>query len=559
MTATEAAPRLTAPADSGWPALSKIAYAIIVLWGWRRLAVALIAGAVSALAQAPFNAFPLLWLTVPVLVWLIDGATAGDRGGRIGRLVPAFAVGWFFGFGYFVGGLWWIGAAFLVDADQFAWLMPFAVVALPAGLAVFWGVGAAVARAFWPEGWPRIVVFAVVFAVVEWLRGHLLSGFPWNALGYALTPTPLMMQSAALIGVWGLTLAAWFIFAAPAVLAETHRRDGHSARFFLAFVVLLFLSHLGFGAIRLALANDAVVTGVKLRIVQPAIDQSERWMSGHENEIIKRYLEMSDGATAPDRSGVGSATHLIWPESAFPFFLTERPDALAAIAALLPPGTTLITGAARPEPPSGVDGAERAFNSVFVIGHGGEILSAYDKVHLVPFGEYLPFRSFLESLGIRQLITLPGGFSPGPGRRTVTVPDAPPMGPLICYEIIFPDAVTDPADRPAWLLNLTNDTWFGDTPGPRQHLLQARVRAVEEGLPVVRAANSGISAIIDAYGRISRSLDVGRRGTLDGQLPVGLYRTIYGQLGDSILLVLVVLGLSVALIGQIRSRFEGDP
>ena len=212
---------------------------------------------------------------------------------------------------------------------------------------------------------------------------------------------------------------------------------------------------------------------------------------------------------------------------------------------------TLITGAARPEPVSDSNGRERAFNSVFVIGHGGEILSAYDKVHLVPFGEYLPFRNFLESLGIRQLIALPGGFSPGPGRRTLTVPNAPPIGPLICYEIIFPGAVTEPGNRPAWLLNLTNDAWYGDTPGPRQHLLQARVRAVEEGLPVVRAANSGISAIIDPYGRLTKSLGVGRRGILDGQLPVGLYRTIYGQLGDSILLVLVVVGLSVAFFGQV--------
>ena len=150
--------------------MSNVADAIIILWGWRRLAVALVAGALSALAQAPFDAFPLLWLTVPVFVWLIDGATAGERAGPIRRLAPAFAVGWTFGFGYFVAGLWWIGAAFLVDADQFAWLMPFAVIALPAGLALFWGIGAAVARAMWPEGWTRIVVFAVVFTIVEWLR-----------------------------------------------------------------------------------------------------------------------------------------------------------------------------------------------------------------------------------------------------------------------------------------------------------------------------------------------------------------------------------------------------
>jgi apolipoprotein N-acyltransferase len=535
--------------------LSKVAFAVVVLWGWRRLLVALVAGILSAAAQAPFDAFPLLWLTVPVFVWLIDGATAGA--GPLGRLMPAFAVGWTFGFGYFIGGLWWIGAAFLVDADQFAWLMPLAVVAFPAGLAIFWGIGAATARAIWPDGWPRILVFAAVFASMEWLRGHLFTGFPWNALGYALAPVPLMMQSAAVVGLWGLTFAAWLVFAAPAVLIDMRARRRRGDIVFICIAVLLFLSHLGFGAVRLALASSATVPGVKLRIVQPALDQSEKWMTGHEDEIMKRYITMSDAAAAAGHGGIGSVTHLIWPESAFPFFLTERPDALAAIAALLPAGTTLITGAARPEPASGQEDHERTFNSVFVIGHGAEILAAYDKVHLVPFGEYLPFRGFLESLGLRQLISLPGGFSPGPGLRTLTVPNAPPMGPLICYEIIFPGAVTAPSNRPAWLLNLTNDTWFGDTPGPRQHLLQARLRAVEEGLPVVRAANSGISAIIDGYGRISASLGVGRRGILDGQLPVGLYPTIYGQLGDSILLVLVVLGLSVAFFGTIYFKIEG--
>jgi apolipoprotein N-acyltransferase len=512
-----------------------IADRIIILWGWRRFLVAFLAGALSALAMAPFDAFPILWLTLPVFVWLIDGAVPHGSAGPFRRLLPAAIVGWAFGFGYFLGGLWWVGEAFLVDADRFAWLMPLAVVILPAGLALFWMAGAMAARLVWPDGWPRILVFAVVMAGAEWLRGHLFTGFPWNALGYALAPVPVMMQSASLVGLWGLTLAAFFIFAAPAALATVRRRERRGPLLLIAAALVVLAGHVCFGFVRLAGAESASVVGVKLRIVQPAIPQGEKWETANEDDIVRRYLQLSDGSTGPDNSGIGSATHVIWPESAFPFLLTDRPDVLAAIGKLLPPGTTLITGAARADPASDPS-EDRVFNSVYVIGDTGEILSAYDKVDLVPFGEFLPLRGFFESLGIRQLIRLPGGFSAGSRRHTLDLPDAPPVGPLICWEIIFPGAAVDPARRPAWLLNLTNDTWFGDTPGPRQHLLQARLRGVEEGLPVVRAANSGISAIVDPYGRVERSLPLGTSGILDGTLPQALAATAYARFGDMLFL-----------------------
>jgi apolipoprotein N-acyltransferase len=316
------------------------------------------------------------------------------------------------------------------------------------------------------------------------------------------------------------------------------------------------VAHVGYGVVRLAAASDAVVPGVHLRIVQPALAEADKWRKEKGDEILKRYLEMSDGATSPERSGIGSVTHLIWPESAFPFLLTERPDALAAIAALLPPGTTLITGAARRELAGAADPAAQVFNSVYVIDDKGEVRGAYDKVNLVPFGEYLPLRSFFEALRIRQMIALPGGFAAGTDRRTLDVPGAPPAGPLICYEVIFPAGVIAPGARPGWLVNLTNDTWFGDTPGPRQHLLQAQVRSVEEGLPLVRAANSGISAIVDAYGRVRASLALGQTGILDGELPVGLGPTLYASYGDRIPAGLLVLALLLALSGQLTSNLR---
>jgi apolipoprotein N-acyltransferase len=528
-------------------AIGRLADAIVVLWGWRRFVVALAAGAISTLAFAPFNAFPVLWLAMPVFVWLIDGAEAGEGTPWYRRLWPAAVAGFGFGFGFFLAGLWWIGAAFLVDADEFAWLLPLAVMLLPAILALFWAFGAMIARAFWMEGWPRILVFAVAMASAEWLRGHAFTGFPWNAFGYTLTPFPLMMQSASLVGIWGLTLAAFFVFSAPAVLADV--RIGKGARAMLAAAAAVLVLHVAFGGMRLAFhPADNPDGAVRIRIVQPAIAQDRRWTVADADTVMARYIDLSRG-----ESGLDGVDVLVWPESAFPFLLTERPSALAAIADLLPPGTTLVTGAARAERALGNDGPPPVFNSVYVIDDGGEIVGAYDKVHLVPFGEYLPLRSAFEAIGLRQLVAIPGGFSPGQRLRSIELAGAPAFGPLICYEIIFPGAVVEPGNRPGWLLNVTNDGWYGNTPGPYQHFQQARVRAVEEGLPLVRAANSGISAAVDALGRVSESLPLGQVGALDGNLPQPLPPTPYASFGDLIFLGLLMVGAAIAAL----ARFTG--
>jgi apolipoprotein N-acyltransferase len=456
--------------------------------------------------------------------------------------MPAALVGWAFGFGYFLAGLWWIGAAFLVDGDQFAWLLPLAVTVLPAGLALFWAFGAGVAASCWRGGWPRILVFAASMAAAEWLRGHMLTGFPWNAFGYVLTPVPMMMQSAAVVGLWGLTLAAFVVFAAPAALAPGSSRN-RGGWMLAAIAAGLLALHVGYGAFRLAGAGTAA-DGPALRIVQPSLDQSEKWQATNEDEIVARYLRLS-AAAGTDGQGLAGRTLLVWPESAFPFLLSDRPDVLAAIADLLPAGTTLLTGAVRAADPR--DPTGDAYNSVLVIDDSGTVTAAYDKVHLVPFGEYLPFRSLWSSLGLRQLVALPGGFSPGPARMILTLDGAPPFVPLICYEIVFPSEAVPAGPRPGWILNLTNDAWFGATPGPYQHLLQGRVRAVEDGLPVVRAANSGISAIIDAYGRTDASLGLGQVGALDGNLPTAAPLTLYTQFGDVIFLLFLMI--SVAAVG----------
>jgi apolipoprotein N-acyltransferase len=525
--------------------LTRLAHWIVLSWGWRRALVAFAAGALSTLAMAPFDAWPVLFFTFPILVWLVDGAAAG----RLGGLPSAAIAGWWFGFGYFLTGLYWVGYAFLVDAKTFGWLLPFAVIALPAGMACYTGLGLALARMLWTRGPTRLIALAVALTAAEWLRGHLFSGFPWNVYGYALTGPLVLAQSAALIGVWGLTFIAVAVFASPAVLTDD-RTDTRRGWLPLALGAVLLAVLAGYGAMRLSRTPTAFVDGVRLRIMQPNLQQDQKFNYGAKQKVMSQYLELSDRASGPQSAGVRDATHLIWPESAFPFLLTREPDALAQIAALLPEGTVLITGAVRaPELPPGQK-VERAYNSIYVIDHDGSILSVYDKIHLVPFGEYLPFQDFLEKLGLMQLTKLPGGFIAGERRRAMDVPRAPRMLPFLCYEIIFPGEAVPGGERPGWMLNLTNDGWFGVSSGPYQHLQQARVRTIEQGLPLVRAANTGISAVIDPLGRVIKSLPLGTEGVLDASLPRRVDAPLYARTGDAG----IALVIGAALIAIIRRR-----
>ena len=528
--------------------LRTIGLAIILSWGWKRAAIALAAGALSALAMAPFNAWPVLLITFPVMVWLIDGAGAGRWRG-----VPAAAMaGWWFGLGYFVPGLYWIGYAFLVDASTFAWLLPFAVLGLPAYLALFTAFGFALARLIWTRDASRVIALASTLTLSEWLRGHVLTGFPWNAFGYALTEPLALAQTASLIGLWGLTFLSVAIFASPAVLIDGRSR-GRRPWIVPMLALLLLVAMAIFGTVRLMLHPTTNVAKVKLRIMQPNLQQDVRFNYAAKAEVMQKYLTLSDRASGPQSTGVRDASILIWPESAFPFFLTREGDAMAQIADLLPKGTVLITGAVRaPDLPPGTR-ITRAYNSIYVIDHDGSVLSVYDKLHLVPFGEYLPFQNLMEKLGFVQLTKVQGGFIPGERRRTMEIPTAPRALPLICYEAIFPGDVVARDDRPGWIVNLTNDGWFGISTGPYQHLQQVRLRAIEEGLPAVRAANTGISAVIDPMGRIVARLGLGLEGVLDSSLPSAIPPTIYARAGDIPAAAIVV----AALIFVIRRRVAG--
>lgn len=516
--------------------------------GWRRAAVAFGAGALSALAMAPFFVSPVLFATLPVLVWLIDGSAGSSRRSSF---LSAAKAGWWFGFGYFLLGLFWVGEAFLVEADKFAWLMPFAVVMLPAGMALFTAAAAGAARLVWWPGISRVLLLAVTLSAAEWLRGHILTGFPWNVLGYALTSPLPLMQSASVLGIYGLTLICVAVFAGPLVLIAESKPGARGAalRNALLLVLVPLLGLYAWGSWRLSAAPTQMLDGVRVRIVQASVPQRDKWRPEKQREIFEDQISLSRHDATGAQDDLAGITHLIWPEAAMPFLPLEHPEALQAIGALLPDGTQLLSGALRVKHATATTpgGAREGYNSLMVFGDQGNLEQTYDKIHLVPFGEYLPMQALLESVGLEQLTRWRGGFASGAvPRPLLNIPGLPPVAGLICYEAIFPAAVVQGDARPGLLINVTNDGWFGDTTGPWQHFHQTRVRAVEEGLPIVRAANNGVSAIVDSHGRVVAMLSLNARGVVDGSIPASIGPTVYANFGDCTFVALALVFLGAA-------------
>ncbi len=483
----------------------------MLMSGWKRALTAVFAGAFAVLALPPFGYFAAMFVSFTLLVFLLDGASGNPDRNRLMRLGPAFLIGWLFGLGYMVAGLWWIGNALLVEAEAYAWALPLAIIGLPALLALFYGLAGAIARIFWYDGFGRIAGLAFAIGLTEWLRSFLFTGFPWNEIGQGLMPTPLMMQSIKLVSSYGMNVIAVLVFASPALIAtKKGMRTG------LSLAVVLLAAHAGFGAWELRRAHDAPApTGPLVRLVQPMIDQSRKINDSDRTAIFEDHLALTaqkpaDGGKTPD--------FVIWPETSVPFILTQNPDALSRIAEVLDDGQILMAGAVRAED-MGAGAAPRYYNSIYMIDGKGQILSAYDKVHLVPFGEYLPFESLFDMMGMKAVAAMPGGFSAAPDHRLLEAPDGRKFYPLICYEVIFASAMQPVARDADAIVNITNDGWFGATPGPWQHFFQARLRAVESGLPVIRNSNSGVSAIISPTGEVASGMDFGLRGVIDVSLP----------------------------------------
>ena len=514
------------PPEALEDALGRLRARFLALTGWRRAAALILLGAVAALALPPFHILPLLILAFPPLFWAIEASA---------RLRGAFWSGFWFALGHFTAGLYWIAHSMLLDPLRFGWMIPFAVCGLAALLGLFVGAAALATRA-WPRaGASRIIVFAVAWVVGEWLRGWVMSGFPWNLIGYSWAVFDPMMQPASIVGAYGVGFVTVLVATMPATMAGP---KGRLLPTILAVCVLVATA--GFGFWRLAGANSETVPDVRLRIVQPNIAQTLKNDPELRQTNFERHL-----ALTLETAGFDNITHVIWPEAAVPYLIERSPEVAAYLTRAIPPGGLLLTGAVRAEP---VDGAvERIYNGLSALDETGTRLATADKYHLVPFGEYVPLRGtfpFLSKLTPGNL-----DFTPGPGPVTVRLPGLPPFSPLICYEVIFAADVVDPADRAGWLLNLTNDGWFGISTGPHQHFAAARFRAVEEGLPLVRAANTGISAIVDGWGRIVERTSLGEMAVLDGDLPVALSPTPYARWGNFpvALLFMVALGLAWAL------------
>lgn len=511
--------------------------------GWRRRLAAMVCGLCATAALPPVGIALFLIPAFCGLLWLLEGS-----GNQSHRFRAAWGVGWWFGFAHFFSGLYWIAEALWIDPARHGWLVPIALTGLPALFACYCAAVTWLAHWWGGRGIGQVLAFASLWTGSELLRGSLLSGFPWNLIGYAWSGSLSAIQLAALTGIWGLTLLAVLIAALPTVIIDD--RASRRERWVAASLAAGLLASVWIGgAVRLAHApaiDTRNVPGVRLRLVQANIEQRLKWRPEQAADILAKYIRLSRGS---DLRGV---THVIWPEAALPFVLSDDTDhLLRRVSGALRPAA-LIAGAVRTS--AAADSTVQAWNSLAIAETSGRITLPYDKHHLVPFGEYVPARRFLKIAKVTEGET---DLSAGPGPRTVKLDGLPLLSPLICYEAIFPQGVVARGPRPAWLLNLTNDAWFGRSAGPYQHFESARMRAIEEGLPLVRVAATGISAVVDPYGRVTASLALGQEGTLDTALPAALPEpTLYASVGNRWILVVLLL---VMLLSFALSRRQARP
>jgi apolipoprotein N-acyltransferase len=487
-------------------------------------------GAILALALPPLGLWPVIFVALPMFLISLD------RG-------RPFLTGWLFGFGYFCVALHWIGFAFLVDATTYLWMMPFAVGGLAAFLALYWGLAAKLTQLSANQfGLPSWIMFPCLLALCELLRGRLFTGFAWAAPGLIADGMGGVLQGASLIGMTGLTLLIllWGSAALPIALGQTRL----AARLFPLLVLALLPLAWAWGEQRLSAVPPQLIDGITVRLVQPNVAQGEKWSKENSEEIFSGLLEQSTEGKKP--------THILWPESAVPFLIDESAAARLRLDEALQDNQTLITGAIRR---SARSASADYFTSILAFDGKGEVRSVYDKWRLVPGGEFLPMEWLLEPLGFKKLVTLPGGFRAGPGAGSIEIAGLGRAGALICYEVIFPHALVSAAQRPALLINLTNDGWFGNSTGPYQHFAQARMRSVEQGLPLLRAANTGVSGSIDPLGRTLGRTNLGEKATLDVPLARPIAQTFYSRFGDLILLLLL---FALVVISPLFARVNRD-
>jgi len=516
---------------------------------WYAPLTALLAGLAAGLAHPPFGLIVGLLGYALILIRL---ETVQEK-----PLRSAFLVGWMAGLGYFGLSTWWIAEPFLVDVAIHGWMAPFAVVLMGGGLALFWGLAGLAYRWLRPRSAWKPLVFAGVFAAAEWLRGHILTGLPWNLVGESWRAGSAPSQAAALVGAYGLTWITLALAATPALLVLPVRRLAQAGMLVAGGVALVALYAGGAGRLAAAprpiYAKDAPV----IRVVQANIDQKEKWKPENLDQVFGAYVELT-GRPAKRRPDI-----VIWPEGALPAVIDDLisdPNYGTRLRDAIQPGQSLLMGANRAEPAGLRD--YRYYNTLVAFRRDADALRVtgfYDKFRLVPFGEFLPLGELAGRLGIRALVHMPDDFSAGPPPRPLIVQGVPPVQPLICYEALFPGLAAG-GPRPAWILNVSNDAWFGRTTGPWQHLNIASYRAIEQGLPIVRATPTGVSAVIDAQGRImpGKVLGLGGYGIIDARLPSPAAPTLYGRLGDGPFAGLLALSAAAWLVARRRRpRHDG--
>ena len=492
-----------------------------------RIGIALLAGLAAVLALPPYSMLPIAPVAFGAVYWLV----------RRSSPQASSTYGWLFGLGFFGAGLFWISESFQVDADRFGALAAPAVGGLSAFLALFPALAcslvAILGKTRISTGPGLAVIFAAAWVLSEWLRGHLLTGFPWNLAAYALVDYASLRQSVAWFGSYGVS----FLVVLAAVLPVQALVLRGSDRWVSAVLFLLIIGGSWSGGMWQLKRPEPVGADVALRIVQGNVPQEDKWRPENRAPTLTRYLELSAAG--------GPVDIVLWPETAFPGYLDELPKVRAQVATALPQGAVLLTGV----PDRSIRGdAPEYYNAVHAYDDSGVLLARYSKHHLVPFGEYVPFNDWLP---IERMTAGLGEFTAGPGPDTIELPGLPSVAVAICYEIIFPGSIIDPTHRADWIFNATNDAWFGRSIGPKQHLAAARMRAVEEGLPVIRAANTGISAVIDARGRLLAHLGLEETGAIDANLPPPLPPTLYARFGDFLVLPLIaVLWVATALLSR---------
>lgn len=515
---------------------------------WIARLLALAGGLAAGLAHPPFGLLPGL-LGYALLMRLAD--TEGPR-----PLRSAFFRGWLAGVGYFAIGVWWITEAFLVDAAAHGWMAPFALLFMAGGLALFWGIAALAYRWATVRGPSRVLVFAGCLALAEWVRGHVFTGFPWNLPGETWGAGGAISQTAALVGSYGLSWITIAVAASAALVLDSTPRRGRAVGLGLAVATLAGL--FAFGAMRLAAAPQGAAAAPLIRVVQANIDQKDKWKPENLDLIVDTYVSLSRG-----RPGEPVPAVVVWPEGALPAVIDQllAPGSpyVPRIAAALQPGQTLMLGANRMG--LSATGEPDYFNSLIALRReatGLKVTGVYDKHRLVPFGEFLPFGDLATKFGIRSLVHMPEDFTAGPEPRPMSPDGLPPVQPLICYEALFPRLSDGAAKRAGiraeWLLNVSNDAWFGATSGPWQHLNIASYRAIEAGLPIVRATPTGVSAVIDAQGRIlsGAKLGLGETGVIDARLPAARAPTLYNRIGESAFAMMLLISAMTMALGRYR-------